>query len=167
MGDRIVVMKDGLIQQVDTPVQLYDNPANMFVAGFIGTPPMNFIRGRLQRRDGAFFFNEGSFTVELPEKMYSTIHDMDGRELVFGIRPEDVRDRDHFPEVKPTRCVSARVEVIEPVGSESIWYVATPASSFIAKVDPHARAEVNKDKELVLFVEKAHLFDPTSELVIV
>jgi len=167
MGDRIVVMKDGVIQQVDAPVQLYDNPANMFVAGFIGTPPMNFINGKLAKQNGAFFFEEGSFSVELPEKMYSGIEGREGQEVVFGIRPEDVRDRDHFPEVKPTRCVTAKVEVIEPVGSESIWYVATPASSFIAKVDPHARAEVNKDKDLVFFVEKAHVFDAESQESIV
>jgi multiple sugar transport system ATP-binding protein len=128
---------------------------------------MNFVNGKLEKQNGAYFFNEGSFSVELPEKMSSGIEGREGQEVVFGIRPEDVRDRDHFPEVKPTRCVTAKVEVIEPVGSESIWYVATPASSFIAKVDPHARAEVNKDKDLVFFVEKAHVFDAETQESIV
>ncbi len=167
MGDRIVVMKDGLIHQVANPIELYDHPVNKFVAGFIGTPPMNFIEGRLERQNGASYFRTPSLSVRLPERMNKPLASYVDKEVVFGIRPEDVRASEQFAEIDKSRCVRAKVEVIEPLGSESIWYLATPESSFIAKVDSHTDAEVDREKELVLFVEKAHVFDKQTEWAIV
>jgi multiple sugar transport system ATP-binding protein len=167
MGDRIVVMRDGIIHQVANPIELYDHPVNKFVAGFIGTPPMNFIDGRLERQNGASYFRTPSLSVRLPERMSPPLTPYVNREVVFGIRPEDVRAREQFPEIDKSRCVTARIEVIEPLGSESIWYLATPESSFIARVDSHTDAEVDRDKELVFFVEKAHIFDRETEQAIV
>jgi multiple sugar transport system ATP-binding protein len=167
MGDRIVVMKDGLIHQVAKPIELYDHPVNKFVAGFIGTPPMNFIEGRLERQNGASCFRTPSLSVRLPERMSAALAQYVNKEVVFGIRPEDVCAREQFPEIDKSRCVKARVEVIEPLGSESIWYLATPESSFIARVDSHTAAEVDRDKELVFLVDKAHIFDRETEQAIV
>ena len=167
MGDRIVVMKDGEIQQMATPIALYDHPDNKFVAGFIGTPPMNFLDGKIERRNGRFYFNEGTFTVALADHMSKALEGSDGAEITFGIRPEDIQDVEHVPDPNPEVCVTSRVEVIEPVGAESFWYLTTGTSSYIAKVSAHSRAEVNADKQVVFFVEKAHLFDPKTERTII
>ncbi len=163
MGDRIVVMKDGLIQQVDTPIRLYDHPNNMFVAGFIGTPPMNFINGRIERNNGSMRFNEGSFQVDMNENLSKVAESLDGKEVVFGIRPEDIHDPEHSQEEIGGAAVTSRVEVIEPVGAESFWYLTTGKNTFIAKVSAHAKAEVNKERSLVFDVSKAHLFDINTE----
>jgi multiple sugar transport system ATP-binding protein len=164
MGDRIVVMKDGKIMQVDEPITLYDHPANLFVAGFIGTPPMNFLRGKLTYHDPAVFFDSGEFRVQLlTDRFNGKLQHWMNKEVIFSIRPEDIHDTQEGRDIYPNTKINARVEVIEPVGSESIWYLSTGKASFIAKVNSHVRAEVNRDKELVFDVSKAHLFDPVSE----
>jgi multiple sugar transport system ATP-binding protein len=93
MGDRIVVMKDGLIQQVADPLTLYNQPVNRFVASFIGSPPMNFLRGRILQRDGRWYFDEGTFQVKLIDEMVPKLSGYAGKEIVFGIRPEDIYDK--------------------------------------------------------------------------
>ncbi|MFH1743785.1 MAG: sn-glycerol-3-phosphate ABC transporter ATP-binding protein UgpC [bacterium] len=167
MGDRIVVMKDGEIQQVARPIELYDNPDNKFVAGFIGTPPMNFIDGKVERKNGRFYFNEGSFKIALADHMGKVLEGKEGSEITFGIRPEDMKDQEEVPDADPDVCVTSRVEVVEPVGAESFWYLTTGACSYIAKVSAHLKAEVNADKRVVFAVEKAHLFDPVTEQAII
>jgi multiple sugar transport system ATP-binding protein len=165
MGDRIVVMKDGFIQQVDSPIALYDNPVNKFVAGFIGTPPMNFIDGKISKENGKAVFDEGRFQIKLADEMGKMVEP--GQEVTFGIRPEHIRDRESVSDTDPGQVVSSRVEVIEPVGSETLWYMTTDKNSFIARVDSHSQAEVNKDKELVFDINKVHLFDPKTEETII
>jgi len=165
MGDRIVVMKDGYIQQVDKPIQLYDNQLNKFVAGFIGTPPMNFMDGTIEASNGGMFFNEGNFKVAIKPEMAKYVQP--GQKITFGIRPEDIRDRDSVPDANKDCIVTSRVEVIEPVGAEALWYMTTGKTTFVARVDSHARAEVNRDKCLVVDVNKAHLFDPETEKTII
>jgi len=168
MGDRIVVMKDGRIMQVDDPITLYDHPANLFVAGFIGTPPMNFIRGRLIKENGAVTFSDGHNAIRLNEKTLNRgVEAYFDKEVVFGIRPEDIQDSQEAQDAYPGARVQARVEVIEPVGSESIWYLSAGHSAFVAKVNSHVKAEVNREKELIFNVAKAHLFDPVTENAVV
>ena len=164
MGDRIVVMKDGHIMQVDDPITLYDHPKNLFVAGFIGTPPMNFIEGKLHSEDGGVYFDSGHLRVRLEEKRIGDkVGAYLGKEVVFGIRPEDIYDANEISDAMPETNLQARVEVIEPVGSESIWYLSCGDSSFVAKVNSHVRAEVNRERELVFNVSKSHLFDKSTE----
>ncbi|NUN97385.1 MAG: sn-glycerol-3-phosphate ABC transporter ATP-binding protein UgpC [Candidatus Omnitrophica bacterium] len=168
MGDRIVVMKDGRIMQVDDPITLYDHPKNLFVAGFIGSPPMNFIPGRLTSEGGAVFFGDGHIRVQLDERLLNgQVQSFMNRNVIFGIRPEDINDTQEVREIRPNTSVKAKVEVIEPVGSESIWYLSAGPATFIAKVNSHVRAEVNREKEIVFNVAKAHLFDPATESAIV
>ncbi len=167
MGDRIVVMKDGKILQVDDPITLYDHPKNLFVAGFIGSPPMNFIQGKLVSQGGNVFFDEGHIKVQLDEKhLDSQAQSFTNQRVIFGIRPEDIHDPAEIRDPRPNTSVRAKVEVIEPVGSESIWYLSAGTATFIAKVNSHVKAEVNREKELVFNVTKAHLFDPASEKAI-
>jgi len=164
MGDRIVVMKDGRIMQVADPISLYDHPRNLFVAGFIGTPPMNFLKGVLKSEAKGVYFDDGHFRVKMDERRLNKKVDSHlGKEVVFGIRPEDIHDPQEVSEIMPETTLQARVEVIEPVGSESIWYLSCGQSSFVAKVNSHVRAEVNREKELVFNVSKCHLFDPNTE----
>ena len=164
MGDRIVVMKDGKIMQVDDPITLYDHPSNLFVAGFIGTPPMNFMEGTLRMENDRVFFDEGNLKVSLDKgRLNGNLDAFKDRKVIFGIRPEDIQDSLESPEEIPNTSVKARVEVVEPVGSESIWYLSCGSVAFVAKVNSHVRAEVNREKELVFNVSKAHLFDPSTE----
>jgi multiple sugar transport system ATP-binding protein len=170
MGDRIVVMKDGHIMQVDDPITLYDRPRNLFVAGFIGTPPMNFLHGSLVSKGGSLYFEQqgGHCSVQLDEtRLGEKVRPFVDRKVVFGIRPEDIHATRETWDGGRERTVTARVEVIEPVGSESIWYLSCGPSTFVAKVNSHVKAEVNREKELGFNVSKAHLFDPESEEAIV
>ncbi len=159
LGDRIVVMNDGVIQQVDEPLELYERPRNKFVAGFIGTPPMNFIDGELERVDGAVYFNEGRQRLRLPEDLTPSDPSYIGKKVVFGIRPEHIDDRTFVGEVPPDTTLECLVNVVEPLGDETLLYLSTKNHDFIAKVDSHHRVEVNQEIEVVLDLSKAHIFD--------
>ena len=158
MGDRICVMKDGVIQQVDTPLALYDHPANVFVASFIGTPPMNFFRGKLQLNNDILSFVGETF--ELPinieehrEKLLPHVN----QKVVFGIRPEDI-DAESTKSDTSAPQITAQVEVVEPMGSETCVYLRIGTESFIAKVDPHKPLTVGEKVALPLNLKKAHIF---------
>jgi len=159
MGDRIVVMKDGIIQQVAAPLALYDHPANQFVAGFIGSPPMNFFRGHLEARDNRVWFNEGTFSVALPEAMAHRLREQVGQEIMFGIRPEDIADAVGLDQPDPSSQFAATVEVVEPMGAEVFIYLNTGRNTFIARVDAHDKAKVDQRLPLWLNMNKAHFFD--------
>jgi multiple sugar transport system ATP-binding protein len=169
MGDRIVVMKDGVIQQIADPITLYDKPVNKFVSGFIGSPPMNFINGVIRKIDGKFFFDEGSFRVKIVDEMVSSIADYVNKELIFGIRPEDIYDKLFVQGAAPENCIVATCEIIEPLGSEVYLYLATPSKrhTFIAKVGGHDRPGINQDLNLVFDMSKVHFFDKNTEKAIV
>jgi len=163
MGDRIVVMKDGLIQQVADPITLYDNPANKFVAGFIGTPPMNFFGGTIRAlSDGQFAFKEEYFEIVLPASWKSVAGSLVNKTVTFGIRPEDVGSA-QAAQTPGMPKVKAKVEVIEPMGSETYLYLSTGKHSFISKVDPHVKCHVGQEMELPLMMDKAHLFDGATD----
>jgi multiple sugar transport system ATP-binding protein len=175
MGDRIVVMKDGVIQQVDDPISLYDRPQNMFVAGFIGSPPMNFFRGTIQQRQGALWFVEdtrepgkdGGFSVRVDEPMAKNLAPYAGKPVVFGVRPEDINNRHLVAPANSEQVLHATVDVVEPMGAEIYLYLNTAGHSFIARVDPHEKADVNQKLEMVLAMSKSHFFDPQTERTIV
>ena len=167
MGDRIVVMKDGVIQQVADPITLYDKPKNKFVAGFIGSPSMNFIEGSLVKRSSGLFFNEDNFQVKLPEEMAAQVASLEGQEVVLGMRPEDIYDKVYATNPSPDNTITATVEVVEPMGSEAYLYLTTGKTPFIARVDTHEQVEVNTDIELVFDMAKAHIFDATTGETIV
>ena len=158
MGDRIVVMKDGLIQQVAEPLDLYDNPANQFVASFIGSPPMNFFKGTLEGQGNAVYFNEGGFRVRVDDRHAPKLAALLGKPVVFGVRPEDVADASAGAG-NPEHLVSAKVEVVEPMGAEVFIYLNTGKHSFIARTGVHGNAEVNQDLKLSFDMKKSHFFD--------
>ncbi len=167
MGDRIAVMKDGILQQVADPIAIYDYPKNKFVAGFIGSPPMNFMSGRIIKKDGRIYFDEGKIQVKLVEDMYNKVIPYLGKEVIFGIRSEDIYDKLFVSEAPPENIVRVTCEVVEPMGSEVYLYLNTGRHTFIARVGAHDRPGVNQDMDLVFDMSKAHLFDRETEETII
>ena len=164
MGDRICVMKDGEIQQVAAPLELYNHPANLFVAGFIGSPPMNFFRGELLPNDGRLRFRETSsasspLSFNLPESIAARANGSSNRMVVLGIRPENVQDTGAIGSRDPESSAVVTVEVAEPMGAETLLYLSTGASSFIARVGPTDRFEPNQTIRVSFDLNRAHLFD--------
>ena len=167
MGDRIVVMRDGLIQQVADPLAIYERPANWFVASFIGSPPMNFLSGTIQAIGDKVFFNEGQFKLRVVDEMMPKLASHDGKDVKLGIRPEDLYDKLFIAEAPAESTVTATVEVVEPMGSEIYLHLKVGSHNAIARVNPQARPEVNQDLDLVFDMGKAHFFDSQTELAIV
>ena len=167
MGDKIAVMKDGILQQVADPITVYDFPKNKFVAGFIGSPPMNFMRGEIIKKDGRIYFNEGSILVKLVEDMYKKITPYIDKEVIFGIRSEDIYDKLFVSEAPPENIVRVTCEVFEPMGSEVYLYLNTGKHTFIARVGAHDRPQVNQDMDLVFDMSKVHFFDKGTEETII
>jgi multiple sugar transport system ATP-binding protein len=174
MGDRIVVMKDGLIQQVADPIELYDNPKNLFVAGFIGSPPMNFFQGTVEQRADGLWFTEkagaaakaGGFSLRIDDPMAKKLTQYAGKPVVFGVRPEDVNDRKLVGQANPSQVVRATVDVVEPMGAEIYLYLSTGSHSFIARMNTRETADVSQQVEMVFDMRKSHFFDAQTEQAI-
>jgi multiple sugar transport system ATP-binding protein len=171
MGDRICVMKDGNIMQVAAPLDLYNHPDNLFVAGFIGSPPMNFFRGTLRRAGAHVSFVEDNaagspLTVALDEALAGRSSAYLDKPVVFGIRPEAIHDALTVASPEAGRTADVKVEVSEPMGSETLLYLDTGATSFIARVNPTDRFEAGQSVRITLDLTHAHLFDAATELVL-
>ncbi|MBI4323067.1 MAG: sn-glycerol-3-phosphate ABC transporter ATP-binding protein UgpC [Candidatus Omnitrophica bacterium] len=167
MGDRIVVLNKGLVQQVADPLTIYEHPVNRFVASFIGSPPMNFLQGTIQRVNGQWYFNEGAFKLRIVDDMVATLASYEGQETIFGIRPVDLYDKLFIAESPVESMVTSTVEVVEPMGAEVYLHLKSGRHPFIARVNPQARPEVNQDLDIVFDMGKAHFFDPKTEHAIV
>jgi len=165
MGDRITVMKDGIIHQVDTPLGLYNKPRNRFVAGFIGSPAMNFLKGRIVAENGLRFLGEAC-ALPLNEEDAQVMRSHEGKEVLLGIRPEDVHAPDYLPDLPHGHSIDTEVDVIEPMGNEIFLYVKTAGSELAARVDPRQRAGVGLPLPLVLDMDKVHFFDAETEEVL-
>jgi multiple sugar transport system ATP-binding protein len=160
MGDKICVMKDGIIQQVDGPLSLYDRPTNKFVGGFIGSPPMNFVDVDVIERGDSVYLNEGMFEIKVPEKFKAILAPRKGEKMSLGIRPEDIYDKLFYTlGPKEGNIFSATVEVVEPLGSEIYLHLNTGKNTLVAKVDPHNQAKPNQVIELVVNLSKIHVFE--------
>jgi len=163
MGDRIAVMKDGYIQQIADPITLYDNPRNKFVAGFIGTPPMNFIDCKVKDAGGILYLDEGTFKLRIPQERSSLLQAYINTEVTLGIRPEDIFNKIYFPDRATENVVEAVTEVVEPMGSEIYLYLNTGKNTFIVKTLSHDRTKVGQSVEVVFNMEKCHIFDKNTE----
>jgi len=171
MATRIVVMKDGLIQQVDTPQNLYDFPANTFVAGFIGTPQMNFIDAKVEKKGADVYVVFGKNEIKLPaEKAQDpALADYIGKEVIVGIRPECLKDEPVAISSMPDAVIDAHVDVTELMGAEIYLYVSTDGldphtpQNLIARVSPRAVARTGDDIKLALDVARIHIFDKDTE----
>jgi multiple sugar transport system ATP-binding protein len=164
MGDRITVMKDGLVQQVESPAHLYARPANKFVAGFIGSPAMNFFSGKLVY-NGSTFFENKAFRLQLPEKLTKGILKEKATNIILGVRPEDFSLLSIEKDSKSS--MEAIVEVIEPMGSENYLYLRTDEQSFIIKTAPSTNVKINDKIQLHINLENIHLFDEMSSKALI
>ncbi len=168
MGDRIVVMNGGVIQQVDTPLSLYNHPANLFVAGFIGSPAMNFLKSTVLTDGDKLMVDTGQFRLELPSKQSGRAAAYIGKEIIFGIRPEDIYDKSLEGIVKPNsgNCVTVGVDVIEPLGSNIGMYLTKGDVQVVAMIDSKSLAKPGDQLEVVFDMDQSHLFDPVTEAAI-
>ncbi len=174
MADRIVVMKDGFIQQVDSPQNLYSAPVNQFVAGFMGSPQMNFIDSVLLEKDGKYIVEFGSedtkstrgkkYTVEVPEALVNDkIKDYVDKEVVLGIRPENIHDEEMFLSAAKTGIIDATVEITEMMGAETYLYVTCEGTPLTARVSPRSSARPQDVIKLGIDPNRIHIFDKETE----
>jgi multiple sugar transport system ATP-binding protein len=164
MGDRIVVMRDGVVQQVDTPLAIYNKPANRFVAGFIGSPTMNFFPGAFAPDDGIVFRQEGTpVALTMPRETVDRLRARTTHGLVLGIRPEHIYTRKPGG-VESVIPFNAQIEVIEPVGNETFVYFSTGANTqFVARVSSDSPPAVGTTTELLMDSSRIHFFDRETE----
>ncbi len=161
MGDKIVVMKKGLIQQVDIPMVLYKEPENKFVAGFIGSPPMNFMECKVLKEKKGIYLDEGTFKVKIMEKMEKDIHPYLNKKIILGVRAEDIYDKLYALDATEDNTIIATVELIEPLGAEIYLHMRTSQGKdlFVSRVDSKNKAKVGQKIELVFDMKKIHIFD--------
>ncbi len=168
LGSRIVIMNEGTIQQIDHPIEVYDNPANMFIASFIGSPAMNFIEGEIKKEEGKFIFKTNAFKVWLPDNLYDEFEELKDKEWVLGIRPENVLDKHTAEYMKADfNHLKATVEFSEVLGSENFIHMKLGDSKFTAKVDPHINPTPGNELEVAMDLRKMHIFDKTTRKVII
>ncbi len=165
MGTVIVVMKDGYIQQVDSPETLYDKPNNLFVAGFMGSPQMNFKQVMVQKVGDGVFLKLGEFRIKLPGDRGKTLEQKGyiGKEVTMGIRPENIHSDERYIKSLTDSIVEAEVTLIEKMGSETLLYVKLDGSNLIAKVDPKIQVCLEDKIKLALDPDRIHIFDTESE----
>src|SRR5213083_1776657 len=164
LGDRVVVMKDGWVQQVGEPLELYNEPANRFVAGFIGSPSMNFVDVKVADANGALWAETQGIRVKVPPIHTSRLVPYKGQEVRMGIRPEDL----HPASGSDPReyCFDAVVDVVEPLGSEILLDLRVGNNTIVARVEPTNRVKVHESTRLALTPDRAHFFDLKTELAI-
>jgi multiple sugar transport system ATP-binding protein len=164
MGHRIAVMNQGVLQQLDTPENLYDHPANLFVATFIGSPAMNIFPARVVVGDGTVRLVAGDVTLEAAPEQRNRLAEYSNREVLVGIRPEDLIVQPG--QVSVDHQLRLPVEIVEPLGSETLVHLRGPAGTIIAKADPHVHFSVGELAAVTVKVEHLHAFDPQTELAL-
>ncbi len=163
MASRIAVMNKGVLQQLDTPQVLYDRPANLFVAGFIGSPSMNFFPGTIVVQGDQVSVDMDSFQVVIPESLAHTYKGMNGRKVIFGIRPENIHDPNFAPVNIHDQRVQAKVDVTELMGNETFLYMLNGNNTIVARVDPRSHKRVGEDVEVIFNMDRLHIFDAETE----
>jgi len=169
LGTRIVVMKDGVVQQIDTPQNLYNAPGNLFVAGFIGSPQMNFIDAKIKEENGSVFATiNGNNDVLVPADKAKALKDKGyiGKTVVFGIRPENISDDPEFIAKSSQACFEAKIRVYELLGAEVFLYFDYADTQITARVDPRTTAKMGDTVKFAFDMTKSHFFDKETELTI-
>ncbi len=161
MATRLVVMKNGMIQQVGVPKEVYENPKNIFVGGFIGSPPMNFLTGTLVKNK----INIGNVSIAIPEKKMNVLRELGygNKKIIMGIRPEDFHDRSGFIEISKGAIIDVKIEVTELLGAEALVYSHIAGQPLIARVHPQSDVKPGQVLTLAMDMNKVHFFDPKTE----
>jgi multiple sugar transport system ATP-binding protein len=160
------VINHGVLQQIDTPQTLYDTPANKFVAGFIGSPAMNFFEAKIVKEGGDLFVNGDSFKIKIPKDKKAIYDGYAGKDIIFGIRPEDIHNPQYVPADITPESVAAKVGVTELMGNEIFAYLRSGSHEFIARVDPRSNYKFGDETQVMFNMENMHIFDKDSELAI-
>jgi multiple sugar transport system ATP-binding protein len=163
MATRIVVINKGKLQQVDTPQNLYDHPANLFVAGFIGSPAMNFFPAKLRKDGGKLQVDTGDFVVSIPAKKAGPYQAHVDKNVIFGIRPENIHDADFVPPNIDAEKVNVKVDVTELMGNEIFLYLVSGKNIFVARVDPRSKLRVGQQTHVMFDMDNFHIFDAETE----
>jgi multiple sugar transport system ATP-binding protein len=164
LADRIVIMNKGDIQQVADPLVLYDQPVNMYVAGFIGSPPMNFMEGMLDRAGaGLVFADGGSVRVPIPDAQAKRVEAYAGKKVMLGLRPEMICDKESARDWTDAAILNARVDVVEALGDQKVVYFSTPKNKFIGKLEAHVPAPPGHAMDVAFNGSKLHIFDATTQ----
>ena len=163
MASRIAVINNGIVQQLDTPQKLYDSPANVFVAGFMGSPAMNFFKAKVQRSNGKLIVDSGAFQTTVPASRASRCEPYVGKDVIFGIRPEDIHDPSLTPsEIQPS-LVETSVDVTELMGNEIFVYLVAGGMNFVARVDPRTSMRTGQKVQVAFNMDNMHLFEPSGD----
>lgn len=163
MATRIAVIANGILQQVDTPQHLYDSPNNLFVAGFIGSPAMNFFPANLRKDNGKLMVDTGTFAVAIPETNAKPYQAHVGKSVVFGIRPEDIHDPKFTPPNVHTENIESQVDVTELMGNEIFLHMLSGQNTFVARVDPRSNMRVGEKTQIAFDMDNIHIFDAQTE----
>ncbi len=166
MATRIAVINKGVLLQIDTPQTLYDKPNNLFVAGFIGSPAMNFFPAHIRKDGGRLYVDGGTFNLLIPEDRTSIYTPYVDKPIIFGIRPEDIHNPDYAPPSIIAHPVEATVDVTELMGNEITVYMKSGEQVFVARVDPRSRYQVNEKVQVVFNLDNMHVFDRDTEQAI-
>jgi len=166
MATRIAVINKGILQQVDTPQHLYDHPVNLFVAGFIGSPAMNFFKAKVVKGDGKLFVDGGSFKVQVPDDHLQAYLPYEGKAVIMGVRPENIHDPKFAPPGIFAQPVDAKVDVTELMGNEIFLYLTVGEHNFVARVDPRTPARMGDKIQMVFNMSNMQLFDTETERAI-
>ncbi|MFL7869288.1 MAG: ABC transporter ATP-binding protein, partial [Anaerolineales bacterium] len=163
MATRIAVINHGILQQVDTPQHLYDNPDNLFVAGFIGSPAMNFFPAKLRTDNGKLMVDTGPFAIAIPDENAKPYQAHAGKNVIFGMRPENIHDPKFTPPNIHTANIEAKVDVTELMGNEIFMHMLSGQNSFVARVDPRSNMHVGEKVEIAFDMDSFHVFDAETE----
>ena len=167
MASRIAVIRDGIIQQVDSPQKLYDHPNNVFVAGFIGSPAMNFFDAKVDRSNGQLVIDSEAFNAAVPESKAPIYQDYVGKQVVFGIRPEDIHDPSFTPADVKTSLVDAEVDVTELMGNEIFLHLESKDVAFVGRVDPRTNIKAGNEVQVAFNMDNMQLFETDGEQTII
>jgi multiple sugar transport system ATP-binding protein len=166
MASRIAVLESGLLQQIDTPSNLYDKPDNIFVAGFIGSPAMNFFPATIQQSDGKLVIDADAFALEISESRKEVYQSHVGSQIIFGIRPEDIITPEYAPPGIIAQPVETKVDITELMGNEIMLFLKSGKHDFVARVDPRTQASIGDEMQVLFNMENMHIFDRETEQAI-
>jgi multiple sugar transport system ATP-binding protein len=166
MASRIAVINKGILQQIDSPQNLYDSPSNVFVAGFMGSPAMNFFPGKLRKDNGKLIVDAGDFALAIPSE-HAKVYDAHiNKNIIFGIRPENIHDAEFIPTNIRAEKVKAKVDVTELMGNEIYLYLVTGKNTFVGRVDPRSKMRMGDTAQIAFNMDKFHIFDAETEQAI-
>ncbi len=163
MATRIAVINQGIVLQVDTPQHLYDYPNNLFVAGFIGSPAMNFFPAKLRKDNGKLMVDTGAFAIAIPDENAKPYQAYEGKNVIFGMRPEDIHDPKFTPSNIHTANIEAQVDVTELMGNEIFMHMLSGQNAFVARVDPRSGMHVGEKAQIAFDMDSFHIFDAETE----